>query len=345
MTTAKPKAIDLFSGCGGLTLGLRNAGFQVVAAVDADPLAVSTYRRNHRRTKLVTQDIRQVDPASLKRLLKLKVGELDLLAGCPPCQGFSTLRTQNGGRQIEDPMNDLVFEVLRFLKVFKPRAVMLENVPGLLSDDRLGKFGRALRKLNYQFEAKVFDAANFGVPQRRRRMILMAVRGATPKFAIADEVAITVREAIGHLPYPRTSDDPAHNYTTVRGKRTKQLIANIPRNGGSRSSLPKKLQLECHKDVAGFRDVYGRMSWSLPAPTMTGGCINPSRGRFLHPTQNRSITLREAALLQGFPSDYNFDLSRGRYPVAQLIGNAFPPSFAEKHARVLRKQLLALSRK
>jgi DNA (cytosine-5)-methyltransferase 1 len=245
----------------------------------------------------------------------------------------------NGSRLIDEPMNNLVFEVLRFIRVFQPRAVMLENVPGLLSDARLTRFHAALRRLGYQSVAKIFDAADFGIPQRRRRMILVASKGTAPSFAEADEQRVTVRDAIGKLALPQNSNDVAHNYKVSHTKQTRSIIAGIPRNGGSRSSLPSKLQLDCHKRSEGFRDVYGRMKWSAPAPTVTGGCINPSKGRFLHPSQNRAITLREAALLQGFPPTYDFDLSCGRYPAAQLIGNAFPPAFAERHARVLRKHL------
>src|SRR5262245_42461742 len=120
---AKPKAIDLFCGCGGLSVGLKAAGFSVVAAVDSDPLACSTYRKNH-RTRLIGQDIRTVDPAELMAKLGLSEGELGLLAGCPPCQGFSTLRTLNGGKEVDEPMNDLVFEFSRFIAVFKPQTVM-----------------------------------------------------------------------------------------------------------------------------------------------------------------------------------------------------------------------------
>ena len=121
------------------------------------------------------------------------------------------------------------------------------------------------------------------------------------------------------------------------------LIRRIPKNGGSRTDLPNMDQLECHQKLDGFNDVYGRMSWHEPAPTITGGCINPSKGRYIHPDDDRAITLREAALLQGFPKSYAFDMSRGRYPAAQMIGNAFPPKFAEHHARAIYTHLEALS--
>ena len=117
------------------------------------------------------------------------------------------------------------------------------------------------------------------------------------------------------------------------------LIRRIPKDGGSRTDLPTDEQLKCHQRLDGFRDVYGRMAWRKPAPTITGGCINPSKGRYIHPEEDRAITLREAALLQGFPKTYYFDMSQGRYPAAQMIGNAFPPKFAEHHARAIYELL------
>ena len=117
------------------------------------------------------------------------------------------------------------------------------------------------------------------------------------------------------------------------------LIRRIPKDGGSRTDLPSSAQLPCHRNFDGFRDIYGRMAWRSQAPTITGGCINPSKGRFVHPEEDRAITLREAALLQGFPVSYEFDLSRGRYPVAQLIGNAFPPKFAEHFGKAIYRHL------
>jgi len=332
---AKPKAIDLFCGCGGLSLGLRKAGFSVVAGIDADPLASSTYRLNHKSALVVEDDISRVDPQRLMEQLGLRPGELALLAGCPPCQGFSSLRTLNGGRDVEEPMNDLIFQFGRFIRCFRPKTIMIENVPGLATDARLVAFCRALAAMGYKYRFKVFDAADFGVPQRRRRMILLAARSVRPDFAEKAQKQVTVRDAIAALPRPGNSDDPAHNYTVSRAAHVAKLISRVPKDGGSRTSLGKSAQLPCHQKCDGFKDVYGRMSWSAPSPTITGGCINPSKGRFLHPEQNRAITLREAAILQGFPRDYKLDLSRGRYPTAQMIGNAFPPVFAARHAKLL----------
>jgi DNA (cytosine-5)-methyltransferase 1 len=336
-------AIDLFSGCGGLTLGLERAGFRVIGAVDNDVLACTTYRANHPRTFLIQADIRDrtASPETLMGKLHLRSGELDLLAGCPPCQGFSNLRTLNGGKTVTEPTNDLLFEIVRYVRCLRPRAVMIENVPGLSADPRAAAFRRRLARLGYRSKCRVFDASDFGVAQRRRRMILIAVRNGEPLFADPVTRKRGVRHAIGKLDSAGASGDPLHDYEVNRAAHVMELIRRIPRDGGSRIDLGPEAQLECHRKCDGFSDIYGRMRWAQPAPTITGGCINPSKGRFLHPEEDRAITLREAALLQGFPRDYHFDMSRGRYPTAQLIGNAFPPKFAEHHARRLREVLEA----
>ena len=342
---SKPRrtVIDLFCGCGGLSLGLRRAGFQVVGAIDNDDLSVSTYGRNHKCTLLMENDIRSVDAHALMVELGLHAGELDLLAGCPPCQGFSTLRTLNGKRRIDEPMNDLIFEFVRFVRVLRPKALMMENVPALLEDERLRWVETELDDLGYKHHARILNAVEFGVPQRRRRMILLAGRDALPSFASPIRRRLNVAGAIRNLLPPEISTDPAHNYVVRRADRVMSTIRRIPKDGGSRADLPATEQLRCHRDFDGFKDIYGRMAWNAPAPTITGGCINPSKGRFLHPEDDRAITLREAANLQGFPASYEFDLSRGRYPAAQMIGNAFPPRFAEHHARSIRRQLDAAS--
>jgi len=336
----KFRAIDLFCGCGGLSFGLRQAGFDVVAALDVDPLATATYEINHTRTKLIKDDVKKVKPTALMKELGMVAGELDLLAGCPPCQGFSALRTYNGNRFIDEPMNDLIFEFLRFVRVFRPKLIMMENVPGLFKDSRLEIFCADLDKLKYQYKVDVLDASRFGVPQRRRRMILLASKIGEVNFSPEIIRTKTVKDAIGKMSIPGEGNDPLHDYKVRRSKEILCLIQKIPKDGGSRSALSDEDRLECHKNFNGFNDVYGRMAWSKPAPTMTGGCINPSKGRFLHPQQDRAITLREAATLQGFPSKYKFSMERGKYPTAQMIGNAFPPAFAKHHAKQLYKLLL-----
>jgi DNA (cytosine-5)-methyltransferase 1 len=340
--TKKPKAVDLFCGAGGLSEGLRQAGFSVVGAVELDALACSTYRLNHSRVKLWELDIRSISGAVMMKSLKIRRGELDLLAACPPCQGFSTMRTKNGKRRNRDSRNDLIFDVLRLIRSIMPISVMLENVPGLAKNQRYTTFRKALESLGYQIKWDVLNTVNFAVPQRRRRLVLLASRLGKPEFAPTASRYRTVRQLIGDLTPPKRSRDPLHNYSVSRSKEILNRIRKIPQNGGSRISLGREGQLPCHKRLDGFRDVYGRMAWDKPAPTITGGCINPSKGRFLHPSANRAITLREAALLQTFPRSYRFSLDRGRYLAALLIGNALPPEFIKRHAMALKKMALSI---
>jgi DNA (cytosine-5)-methyltransferase 1 len=337
--SAYPTAIDLFAGAGGLTLGLRRARFRVIGAVEIDPLATETYRANCPGVRLWESDIRELSVARVLRELELKPGRLDLLAGCPPCQGFSSLRSLNGRHTVSDERNELVFEFERFVRGLRPKAVMLENVPGLATDARLASLTSALEEMGYLTVTKVLDASLFGVPQRRRRMILVGGRRLAIPLAPEGSPTLTVRDAIGDLAPAGTSGDPLHDVGEQRQPHVSRLIARVPRDGGSRSDLGPASQLACHRRCDGFSDIYGRMSWDEVAPTITSGCINPSKGRFLHPDENRAITLREAALLQGFPDHYRFSLRQGKYKAAEMIGNALPPEFVKRHALEIRRQL------
>jgi DNA (cytosine-5)-methyltransferase 1 len=330
----KPKAIDLFSGCGGLTLGLRQAGFRVIAAIENDDLAVETYRANHRRVKVWLKDIRELPVASVMRHHGLKKGQLDLLAGCPPCQGFSRITKLNGKKRTSIEQNKLVDHFVRYVRQLLPRAVMIENVPGLKRSRKFRELRRSLNKLGYRCNHAVLNAADFNVPQRRRRFILVGARGREISFGQTSENKPTVRDALNNLKF-RPKNDRLHKLQECRSAKIQKLIKDIPKNGGSRRSLGTRRQLKCHRECNGFKDIYGRMAWDRVAPTITGGCCNPSKGRFLHPTRNRTITLREAALLQTFPPDYFFSLRRGKFCAAQMIGNALPPEFIRRQAEAL----------
>lgn len=335
----KPKAIDIFSGCGGLTTGLRKAGFSVVAGVEIEEAASRVFSLNHPKTHLWTEDIVGLSTRRIKSKLNLRVGELDLLAGCPPCQGFSRVRTLNGGCSIEDERNELIFEFARLVRTLKPKAVMLENVPGLADDSRMHQFTAELTSLGYSAKQKILDVAEYGVPQRRRRLILLAGRNGEISFARPARSKKTVREAIGQLPKSGESGDEAHDIPELRSRKIKKLISLIPKDGGSRRDLPPRFQLDCHKKCDGFKDVYGRMAWDDVSPTLTTGCFNPSKGRFLHPEENRNITMREAALLQSFPISYKLPADLGKSALAKQIGNALPPEFVRRHAAAVLKYL------
>ncbi|MGB9299792.1 MAG: DNA cytosine methyltransferase [Anaerolineae bacterium] len=335
----KPTAVDVFCGCGGSTVGLKRAGFQVVGAVDNDPLCVQTYAENHPEVPVWQQDIRELDATELLEEMTLREGELDLLAGCPPCQGFSTMRTLNGALRVDDPRNDLLLEFQRVVETLRPRAVMMENVPGLAHDDSFSAFCGKMEKLGYLGHHLILDAAEYGVPQRRRRLIYLAGAGMEIPFGNKTGTRRTVRDAIGGLPKAGESGDRLHDMPENRTPKVLEVIRRIPRNGGSRRDLPVELQLDCHRRCTGFKDVYGRMAWDHVAPTITSGCFNPSKGRFLHPEEDRGITMREAALLQGFPRGYKFPSTVNKTAIAAMIGNALPPPFVAAHARSVARIL------
>ncbi|WP_210238850.1 DNA cytosine methyltransferase [Cohaesibacter sp. CAU 1516] len=340
-------AVDLFSGAGGMTLGLKQAGFKVLAGIEIERIPAATYTINHPEVYCFRKDIREIGAVELLKAIGLKRGELDLLAGCPPCQGFSTLRTRKKSNAVVDDRNDLLFEFLRIVEAISPRSIMMENVPALTKDNRMKTFLKRLSVLGYKVGRKnvrVEDASEYGVPQRRYRMILLASKTGQIKQAEKSE-PITVRkclEAVRLAPVGETGD-PLHDHVPNRAPHVAEIIRNIPKDGGSRTSLPEHLVLDCHKSKkSGFRDVYGRMSWDKVSPTMTGGCGNPSKGRYLHPEEDRAISLREAALFQTFPADYQFDLTEGRGKVALMIGNALPPEFIRRHAIEISKSLTGI---
>lgn len=339
-TQMKYSAIDLFSGCGGLTQGLKDAGFEVLAAVEIDAKARETYRLNHQDVALVGADIREVTTEQMLSSCRIAKDELDLLAGCPPCQGFSTLRSRNGREAIPDVRNDLIEEFARLALGLRPKLVMMENVPALAKYDKFKAFVSRLEADGYWVKVEVLDVGNFGVPQRRKRLILSASRVGEPKLAAPLDGKCTVREAIGSLAKAGASGDLLHDTTCgPRTPRVQAIIRAIPKNGGSRDSLPPGLKLSCHERTSGFNDVYGRMKWDDVAPTITSGCHNPSKGRFLHPTEDRPISLREAALLQGFPQGYKFRVEHGKEAIALMIGNALPPPFITAHSRAMAQGL------
>jgi DNA (cytosine-5)-methyltransferase 1 len=208
---------------------------------------------------------------------------------------------------------------------------MMENVPGLAKDARILKVAAALKRMGYICKYKVLDAADYGVPQRRRRFILVGGLGKEIPFGKPARKKRTVRQAFAQLD-ERAKNDPLHNLPEKRSLKVMERIRAIPKNGGSRLDLGEEYQLECHRKCSGFKDVYGRMTWDKVSPTITGGCFNPSKGRFIHPTEDRAISMREAALLQSFPPNYFFPVKYGKTPVAQMIGNALPPEFIRRHA-------------
>lgn len=347
-------AIDLFSGGGGLTVGLKKAGFRVVVAVEIEKASSATYRANHREVEVVQQDITAVSGKTLKEIAGTE--EIDLLAGCPPCQGFTSLTRKH---RKNDPRNILVFQMSRLVEELRPRAVMMENVPGLAQRGGAvyGEFKRRLKRIGYRVEEDVLEAADYGVPQRRRRLVLLAGKGFRidmPKSTHSKNGRNglpfwrTVGDSIGCMKEPvrlgdigngeTPSDLNWHVVRNLSGLNQKRIRLAVP--GETWRSIPEHLRPNCHRNgYRGFVNVYGRMRWDQPAPTITGGCTTFSKGRFGHPEKDRTISVREAAMLQTFPENYRFETAKMQ-SVCDMIGNALPCVLAEAISRQCVGKLL-----
>ncbi len=336
-------AIDVFAGGGGLTVALKRAGFHVAAAVEMEPHSFATLKSNHPEIRAFKQDVRTVTGASL--VAECPGGHVDLLVGCPPCQGFSSLTAKY---RREDPRNALVSEMARLVAEIRPTALMFENVPRLSTTGRalFEAFVQSITDIGYLPEWKVLQAADFGVPQSRRRLVLVAGLGfpiSLPKPSHSRDGAEgrkpwrTVREAIGATGEPITLAEAKsrggprqadwHVVRSMSPENKVRIRHVLP--GKMRSRIPDELRPDCHKGKdEGFVNVYGRMLWDDVSPTITSGCTTLSKGRFGHPSEDRTISVREAALLQTFPPDYHLDtpyIDRA----CEIVGNAFPCEFAE----------------
>ena len=335
-------ALDLFAGAGGATQGLKDAGYRIITAVEKCADAVRTFSANHPEVLVLKRDIRRVDPGALRTSLNLSVSDLGLITACPPCQSFSTL----GRMDAADSRNDLISETERFAREFLPAAIIFENVPGVARDPRFEFLRTRLERIGYyDFRAYDLFASDFGVPQRRRRLVAIALRadhkGVLPKdlgtllpqsFPVMPPDAGDVIDLAGPI---KETTDPLHRARKPTPLVLKRIRAIPP--GGNRFDLPPHLRLDCHKRIKrkGAWGPYGRIRRIGPAPTMTTKCTTPSCGRFVHPTEHRGISLREAALLQTFPPRYRFVGSHGS--IERQIGNAVPVRLAEALGLTVRR--------
>lgn len=329
--------VDSFSGAGGLSLGLSEAGFEILLGFDIDKRCVETLKSNTRYFPhpVLCEDIRNMLDGRLLRRIGLEQGELFLLAGGPPCQGFSVQRIGEDG----DRRNDLVLLYGKLVDEVRPMFFVMENVSGIR-----GKRGKTIlseliekvESAGYHVHEKLVDAKDYGVPQRRKRIVLIGERtdiGFSYSFPKPTGEKRTVRETIGFLPPPPEDGKPHLNYPLHRRDRLSEK--NLRRikalqQGQGRDFLPEELLADCHRinsAIIGHRNVYGRMSWDEVAPTITARFDSFTRGLFGHPDQPRSISLYEGALLQTFPADFVFKGSK--VEIARQIGNAVPPKLAK----------------
>lgn len=365
----KYEAIDIFSGCGGVSCGLSLAGFKLKSAVEIEKHAVDTYLNYGplKNVKVLNEDICNLSGEQILKAAKIKKDDIYLFAGCPPCQNFSRQNPLNKNKTDEE-RKKLLFEFLRLIEEILPPFILMENVPGIKSEFNnkiLTEFLERLRK-HYDVKENVLNAADYGVPQARKRFVLHAVRKDINEELIENGFIFdlpkvthdkngrngltkwkTVKETIGDLPAIRAGeeygdDGKIHNHkcaglSDINLKR----IRAIRNNGGSRSGLPEELVLNCHKKkddegntFSGHGDVYGIMDPDKPAPTITGGCLCYSKGRYGHYSQDRAISIREAARLQTFPDDFIF--SNSLTDSALQIGNAVPIDLVRASGEVFK---------
>lgn len=337
----KVSVVDFFSGCGGTSLGFRDAGMSIVAGLDNDPDAAATFRRNFPKAHFFEQDINHVSTNEVKRILP-KNGKI-LFSGCAPCQPFSR---QNRSQDKKDPRRRLLEEFQRFVMALKPDYVVVENVPGLQKVGSRGPFYRfvsELKKQGYGVNCKILSASQFGVPQMRKRLVLIAVKNGEAPMPLPTHgpglaEPSTVRDWLKGLPKINAGEvsakDPDHASMKLSDLNLRRIRATP--EGKGRESWSGELLLDCHRDHIGHSDVYGRLAWDKPASAMTTRCLSYSNGRYGHPDEDRAISLREAACLQTFPRDFMFEgtlTSKGRQ-----VGNAVPPLLARRIAEALLKQ-------
>jgi DNA (cytosine-5)-methyltransferase 1 len=329
------KAIDFFCGAGGLTRGFLDAGIKVIAGIDCEQECEKTFTKNNKPATFICADLRNMPVQDLEKYVRRIPREQLVFAACAPCQPFAPLNKSGGkGRDAF-----LLSDFARFVSHYHPKYVFLENVPGIARKkgaSTLARFKSLITRLGYKFSDGVVDAKSYGVPQTRRRYIFLAARGVsvslpTVTHGPGKKRIQTVKDAIGHLPPVKSGKSHKsvknHVASPLSELNLRRLRAT-PKNGGSRTSWPPDLVLKCHKQHDGHTDIYGRMAWDQPAPTLTCACNSISNGRYGHPTQNRAITLREAAALQSFRDSYVFYSDMRSY-IARKIGNAVPVMLAK----------------
>jgi len=344
----KITAVDLFCGVGGLTHGLVRGGINVAAGVDLDPECRYPFEANNSAI-FIEKDVDTLSPEEIKKFFK--DGEISLLAGCAPCQPFSTYSRSGRNSEYESQW-PLVRAFGRLVKKIKPDLITMENVPQLIDHEVFEKFIADLK--GYKKWWAVVDCSVFGIPQTRKRLVLLASRLGSDGLQLRqpDMRGTTVREAIGNLPSigagERNLDDRMHVSPLLSELNLRRIRASLP--GGTWRDWPEDLQAACHKKSTGatYPSVYGRMEWDKPGPTMTTQCFGYGNGRFGHPQQDRAISLREAAVLQTFPKDYKFvsDDSPIKFSrLGRLIGNAVPVKLGEVIAESLVAHVQACSLK
>ncbi|CNK42175.1 MULTISPECIES: DNA cytosine methyltransferase [Yersinia] len=346
-TNLSIKAVDLFCGAGGLTHGLIKSGINVVAGYDIEESCRFAYEHNNNAT-FINQDVTSLSGDEVLR--HLKNADYTLLAGCAPCQPFSTYsRAKKTTKNHQDNRWNLLASFGRLIAEVLPDFVTMENVPGLADQKVFIDFLAQLNMNGYSIDYKIVFCPDYGMAQTRKRLVLIASRLgkiSLPKPSRKPDNYLNVADVISHLPKIGAGDtcknDPLHKSSVLSPINIKRIKASVP--GGSWMDWPEELRASCHKKDTGktYISVYGRMSWNTPAPTITTQCNGFGNGRFGHPEQDRAISLREAAILQSFPADYHFHSKNTKLSVATLakmIGNAVPVRLGEIVGQSIKSSL------
>jgi DNA (cytosine-5)-methyltransferase 1 len=334
----KVVVVDLFCGVGGLSHGFVLEGMKVAAGIDLDPACEFAYESNN-NGKFVKADISDLTGRDIKK--HFKGADIKVLAGCAPCQPFSTYSHRYDVER--DNKWNLLKEFSRLVRESKPQIVTMENVPALQNHPVFKTFVNSLRRQKYNVWFEVVDSSLYGVPQTRKRLVLLASKYKNKKLELISATTkkpITVRKAIGDRPRIKAGQthtkDRVHTAASLSEINLKRIKVSKP--GGTWRDWPKRMVAKCHKEKTGktYGSVYGRMEWDEPAPTMTTQCYGFGNGRFGHPTQARAISLREAAILQSFPKRYKFidkDEEVSVTALGRLIGNAVPVKLGQAIAK------------
>lgn len=326
--------IDLFCGVGGLTYGLQKAGLNVIAGIDIDASCEYAYTHNN-SSMFIQKSVADIKGKDLKNLLKSY--SIKILVGCAPCQPFSSHQKDKKNRNKHKDWN-LLSEYGRLVSEVKPQVVSMENVPELQKEQVFLDFLNILSALKYHISYQVIDASEYGVAQRRKRLILLASRLGKIRLIPPTHLnnKVCVKDVISKLPKVDAGQgcvsDSLHYARKLSDKNLQRIRASVP--GGTWKDWPETLRLPCHKTKTGqtYASVYGRMRWDKVSPTITTQFTGYGTGRFGHPDQDRALTLREGALLQSFPADYQFkaaDSKLSGQAIAKHIGNAVPPRLGE----------------
>ncbi|MCA1568531.1 MAG: DNA cytosine methyltransferase [Acidobacteria bacterium] len=329
------KAIDFCCGAGGLTRGLLDAGILVLAGVDIDEKLRKTYETNNAPSRFLRLNLKEISIRELRDELGITDQDLVLYAACTPCQPFSTLNQRHG----EDDRKELLISFAEIVQAAPPDFIVVENVPGLntaYGKEIYEQFIRMIGEAGFREEniyADFLDANEFGVAQVRKRFILIASRHGNIKRPLRATRKPVVRTVLKKYPAIRDGEKsdkyPNHEVRRLQPHH-KVIVQAVPKDGGSRRDIEDtSILLECHQNNPGaHKDVFGRMAWNEPAPTLTCRCTDVYCGRFIHPEQDRGVSLREAAALQSFPDDYIFIGSY--HHIMKQIGNAVPVKFAKR---------------